>query len=69
MKKIRKLFAALLAAVISSAVLAAAASAETVNIFNGEYYHEDGEKAIAEKITEEQYKNILDAFDLFKLKI
>lgn len=37
MKKIRKLFAALLAAVISSAVLAAAASAETVNIFNGEY--------------------------------
>ena len=37
--------------------------------FDGEFYHEDGEKAIAEKITEEQYKNILDAFDLFKLKI
>ena len=32
----------------------------------GDFHHEDGEKVIAEKISEEQYKNILDAFDLVK---
>lgn len=33
---------------------------------SGEFHHKDGEKVIAEKISEEQYKNILDAFDLIK---